>query len=98
MRSQRATVERRVRSSSTTWTTGTGVVIARNVSGFRLAQPLHLGRMVPGLALLAGVVRRGSVDGRHLAPHRAQVRAELAAVVDDVEEDEPDELAEGLLQ
>src|SRR3954454_23312043 len=43
----------------------------------------------------ARIVRRRSVDRRHLAAHRTDVRAELAAMVNAVEQEAPENAADG---
>src|SRR5688572_14183775 len=54
---------------------------------------------VPPMARLpAAAVRGRTVDGGDLTAHGAEVRRELPAVVDGVEEQHPDELARRLLQ
>src|SRR4029453_18771724 len=64
------------------------------VSGDPLA-PLQAPVPMEGLAT---GVPRGTVDGGNLAAHGPDVGAELAAVMDRVEEDEPEELADRLLE
>src|SRR2546425_6209487 len=45
----------------------------------------------------AGVIRRGPVDGGHLATHRAQVRGELSTVMHGIEQPPPHEVLDRVL-
>src|SRR3989442_15161077 len=50
----------------------------------------------PSDGLAPGVVGGRAVDRRHLASHRAEVRADLAAMMDRVEEEPPGHLGDGV--